>query len=43
MLTGAASELERDLPFWVFVDALDEYVGGIDPRRLERLDDAVRG
>src|SRR4051794_20783064 len=43
VLTGAASELERDLPFWVFVDALDEYVGGIDPRRLERMDDAVRG
>ena len=28
MLSGSASELERDLPFWVFVDALDEYVEG---------------
>ena len=26
VLAGSASELERDLPFWVFVDALDEYV-----------------
>jgi predicted ATPase len=24
VLDGSASELERDLPFWVFVDALDE-------------------
>ena len=31
--SGLASELERDLPFWVFVDALDEYVEGLDPRR----------
>jgi ATP/maltotriose-dependent transcriptional regulator MalT len=41
-LSGSASELERDLPFGVFVDALDEYVEGIDQRRLERMDDAVR-
>ena len=31
VLAGWASELERDLPFWVFVDALDEYVRGLDP------------
>ena len=42
MLAGAGAELEQDLPFWVFVDALDEYVESIEPRRLERLDDAVR-
>ena len=30
VLSGSASELERDLPFSVFVDALDEYVRGID-------------
>src|ERR671915_1031623 len=42
VLGGAASELERDLPFWVFVDALDEYVQGLEPRRLEALDDDVR-
>ena len=38
VLSGSASELERDLPFWLFVDALDEYVGAIDPRQLETLD-----
>ena len=32
VLGGSASELERDLPFWVFVDALDEYVAGLDPQ-----------
>jgi ATP/maltotriose-dependent transcriptional regulator MalT len=36
-LSGSASELERELPFWVFVDALDEYVQGLEPRRLESL------
>src|SRR3954466_431220 len=25
VLEGAGAELEQDLPFWVFVDALDEY------------------
>jgi ATP/maltotriose-dependent transcriptional regulator MalT len=42
VLGGSASELERDLPFWVFVDALDEYVQGLPPRRLEVMDDDVR-
>src|SRR5215216_1541011 len=42
VLSGRAAELERDLPFWVFVDALDEYVQGLDPRRLDVLDDDVR-
>ena len=37
-----ASELERDLPFWVFVDALDEYVAGLEPHRLDALDDEIR-
>jgi predicted ATPase len=41
-LSGAGAEFEQDLPFWVFVDALDEYVAGVDPRRLERLDPGVR-
>src|SRR5918994_7669410 len=31
VLSGSASELERDLPFSVFVDALDEYVRGLSP------------
>ncbi len=41
-LSGSASELERDLPFSVFVDALDEYVRGIERYRLAALDDDVR-
>ena len=36
VLAGSASELERDVPFWVFVDALDEYVRGLDPRCSRR-------
>lgn len=39
VLAGSASELERDLPFWVFVDALDEYAEGLEPHRLSLLDD----
>ena len=42
MLAGSASELERDLPFAVFVDALDEYVEGLDPSRLDALSDDVQ-
>src|SRR5581483_8000304 len=42
VLSGSGAELEQDLPYWVFVDALDEYVDGLDPRRLERLDAATR-
>ena len=42
VLSGSASELEVDLPFWVFVDALDEYVAALEPRRLESIEDDVR-
>jgi tetratricopeptide (TPR) repeat protein len=42
VLFGAASEFEHDLPFSVFVDALDEYVGGLEPHRLAVLDDEVQ-
>jgi DNA-binding NarL/FixJ family response regulator/tetratricopeptide (TPR) repeat protein len=42
VLSGSASELERDLPFSVFVDALDEYVEGLDPKQLAPLADDVR-
>jgi ATP/maltotriose-dependent transcriptional regulator MalT len=42
VLTGSASEVERDVPFAVFVDALDEYVQGLDSRRLDELADDVR-
>src|SRR5436190_5114512 len=43
VLVGSGAELERELPFWVFVDALDEYLEGIEPRRLERLGADTRG
>jgi DNA-binding CsgD family transcriptional regulator len=42
VLSGSASELERDLPFWVFVNALDDYVRGLDPRLFGLLDGDVR-
>ncbi|HEX5617323.1 MAG TPA: AAA family ATPase, partial [Solirubrobacteraceae bacterium] len=42
VLFGTASELEHDLPFSVFIDALDEYVAGLEPRRLAELDDQVQ-
>ncbi len=42
VLYGFASELERDLPFSVFVDALDEYVGGLDPKQLATLNDDIK-
>jgi ATP/maltotriose-dependent transcriptional regulator MalT len=42
VLSGSASELERDLPFSVFVDALDQYVAGLEPNQLAALDDDAR-
>ncbi len=42
VLSGSASEFERDLPFWVFVDALDAFVAGLDPRALGALDADAR-
>ena len=42
VLVGSASELEGDLPFWVFVDALDEYVQAVEPRTLDALDGETR-
>src|SRR5215210_8194861 len=42
VLAGSASELERDLPFWVFVDALDEYLQGLQPHRLDPFGDDIR-
>ena len=37
----SGSELERELPFAVFVDALDEYLRGLDASRLQQLDEDV--
>ena len=42
VLSGSASELERELPFSVFVDALDEYVESLGRERLATLDDDVQ-
>src|SRR5690349_15944698 len=39
VLTGSASELEHELPFGIFVDALDEYVRALGPGALPGLDD----
>jgi ATP/maltotriose-dependent transcriptional regulator MalT len=41
VLRGAAAELERDIAFWVFIDALDEYVESVEPRRLRNLTEGV--
>src|SRR3954451_35416 len=37
VLEGGASEPERDVPLWVFADALDEYLHGLEESRLEAL------
>src|SRR5499433_4342469 len=42
VLSGSASEFEHDLPFSVFVDALDEYVAGLQPDRLAALEDTIQ-
>ncbi len=42
VLAGSAAELEQDLPFSVFVDAVGEYVQGLDPTHFDALDDDVR-
>jgi DNA-binding NarL/FixJ family response regulator len=41
VLAASASEFEQDLPFWLFVDALDEYLRAAGPERLAGLDDDV--
>lgn len=41
VLTGAASKFERDLPFSIFVDTLDEYLEGLGPGLLDGLADDV--
>jgi DNA-binding NarL/FixJ family response regulator/tetratricopeptide (TPR) repeat protein len=43
VLVGRASELESDLPYGIFVDALDEYLQTLDPGWLESLDHASGG
>ncbi len=36
-LRGSAAEFERELPFGLVVDALDEYLGSLDPQAFSRL------
>ena len=42
VLRGGASEFERELPFWIFVDALDAYVHALPAERLADLDEGSR-
>ena len=42
VLSGSASELERDLPFSLFVDALDEYARGVEPGLIAPLEEDVQ-
>jgi DNA-binding CsgD family transcriptional regulator/tetratricopeptide (TPR) repeat protein len=42
VLSGSASELENELPFSIFVNAMDEYVESLDPALLSTLDDGVK-
>ena len=37
VLSGRAAEFERELPFAVLVDALDDHLAGLDHRRVERV------
>ena len=43
VLDGRAAEFERDLPFGVIVDALNDYLGSLEPAVLRAIDeDALR-
>jgi predicted ATPase len=42
VLSGSASELERNLPFSVFVDALDNYVESLEANWIAVLDDDIQ-
>src|SRR4051794_25036534 len=42
-LGGRATEFEQEMPFGVFVDALDDYLGALNPREVERLGAERRG
>lgn len=42
VLSGRAAEFERGPPFAVFVDALDDYLGTLNPRLFEKLDRGSR-
>jgi DNA-binding CsgD family transcriptional regulator/tetratricopeptide (TPR) repeat protein len=42
VLRGRAARLERDVPFQVIVDALDDHLGSVKPRLFESLDRDAR-
>src|SRR5262245_44343029 len=39
VLAGRSAEFEGQLPFSAFVDALDDYLGSVNPRRFSSLED----
>ncbi len=43
VLTGRAAEFEGGVPFAAFVDALDDYLGSLNPRLFEPLDRGSAG
>jgi predicted ATPase len=43
VLDGRAAEFERDVPFGLIVDALNDYLGALQPAVLRTLDEAALG
>lgn len=41
VLDGRAAEFERDIPFGLLVDALNDYVGSLEPALLRTLDEGM--
>ena len=41
VLEGRAAEFERDIPFGLIVDALNDFVGSLEPATLRALDEDV--
>ncbi|HUA72206.1 MAG TPA: AAA family ATPase [Solirubrobacteraceae bacterium] len=41
VLNGRAAEFERDIPFGLIVDALNDYFGSLEPAVLRALDDDI--
>ena len=41
VLEGHAAEFERDIPFGLIVDALNDYLGSLEPALLRALDESL--
>ena len=41
LLDGRAAEFERDIPFGLIVDALNDYLGSLEPALLRSLDEGL--